>query len=250
MKFENTFVVEAPPASVWDALMDFERVVPCMPGAEVLGRKADDAYEVQVRVKVGPMSMVYRGVVEITERDEDELSASLRVHAREKRGQGTAHATVEIKLSANGSGTEAAMATDLRLSGRAAAMGRAVIGDVSQALVSEFARNLAGVLSPDAGPSSDVAASSNAGPSPDVAASADATVPESAPQPSASPPHASAPQPAASAPPAEPSALDAGQLAKNVIAGRLRDPHTAVSALFAAACMAVGFLFGRARGRS
>jgi carbon monoxide dehydrogenase subunit G len=243
MKFENTFMVEAPPVSVWDALMDFERVVPCMPGAELLERKADDAYEFQVRVKVGPMSMVYRGVVEIIERDEEEMSASMRVQARETRGQGTANATVEIKLAANGSGTEATMATDLRLGGRAAAMGRGVIGDVSQALVSEFAGNLAGVLSSDAGPSSEVAAPSDAaGPSSDVAASPPRV---SAGHAAAAPP----PAEAASPPPAEPSALDAGQLAKDVLAGRLRDPRTAVSALFAVACMAVGFLFGRARGR-
>jgi carbon monoxide dehydrogenase subunit G len=243
MKFENTFRVAAPPRSVWEALMDFERVVPCMPGAEVLERKPDDAYEVQVRVKVGPMSMVYRGGVEITERDEEELSASMRVHARETRGQGTANATVEIKLAANGSVTEAAMATDLRLSGRAAAMGRGVIGDVSQALVSEFANNLAGLLSADAGPSSEVGASSDpAGPISAVAAS---PPPVPAGHAAASPP----PTATASPPPAEPSALDAGQLAKDVLAGRLRDPRTAVSALFGAACMAVGFLFGRARGR-
>ncbi len=37
------------------------------------------------------------------------------------------------------------MVTDLRLSGRAATMGRGVISDVSQALISDFADNLAAV---------------------------------------------------------------------------------------------------------
>jgi carbon monoxide dehydrogenase subunit G len=240
MNFENKFTVDAPPRSVWDALMDFERIVPCMPGAEVLERSGGDAYQVQVRVKVGPMSMVYRGAVEITDRDEAGLTASMRVRARETRGQGTANATVHIKLSANGSGTEAVMATDLRLSGRAAAMGRGVIGDVSQSLVTEFAHNLAGLLSresPDDGADTEP---EFVGPAP----------PTSAGQRSASSERSSASPRADSPPPSEPPVLDAGQLAKDVIAGRLRDPRAAISALVAAACMAVGFMLGRARGRS
>ena len=70
MKFDNSFSVEAPPEEVWKALMDVERVAPCMPGAEVLEQTGENAYKVQVRVKVGPMSMTYRGQVEITDRDE------------------------------------------------------------------------------------------------------------------------------------------------------------------------------------
>jgi carbon monoxide dehydrogenase subunit G len=205
---------------VWAALIDFERVVPCMPGAEVLERKGDDAYQVQVRVKVGPMSMTYRGVVEITERDETALKASMRVQARETRGQGTANATVDIALAQDGAGTEATMATDVRLSGRAASMGRGVINDVSQALIAEFAGNLARLLAEEG-----------------------EAAPASADQPAASSP-AAASEPA---PPPGPAALDAGQLARSVVAGRLRDPRTAVSALVAAACMAIGFVFGRSR---
>ncbi len=72
--------------------MDFERVVPCMPGAELLERQSDDAYQVQVRVKVGPMSMTYRGMVEITDRDEqsaDRRRCGRRRARRADRGRQT-----------------------------------------------------------------------------------------------------------------------------------------------------------------
>ena len=72
MKFENTFEVDAPIDQVYDALMDIERVAPCVPGAQVHERKSDDAYEVGIKVKVGPMSMLYKGTVEIVDRQPEQ----------------------------------------------------------------------------------------------------------------------------------------------------------------------------------
>lgn len=218
MNFENTFTVPVAPAEVFKAMMDFERVAPCMPGAEVTERIGDDAYKVQVRVKVGPMSMVYRGDAEIADRDDEALSAAMRVKAREARGQGSANATVQINLAREGDGTRATMATDLKLSGRAAAMGRGVITDVSHALVSEFADNLARMLSSQGGDDQ-----------------------------SEGPGDASAPPAPETAPPPPPSdALDAGQLARSVVADRLGPRPGALSAAgLALACLVVGFKLGR-----
>src|SRR5690349_8038205 len=90
MNFENTFTVPVSAADVWEAMMDFERVAPCMPGAEVTERTGEEAFKVQVRVKVGPMSMAYKGQAEITDRDDAARTAAMRVQARETRGQGSA----------------------------------------------------------------------------------------------------------------------------------------------------------------
>lgn len=228
MKFENNFTVPVAPAEVFKAMMDFERVAPCMPGAEVTERIGDDAFKVQVRVKVGPMSMVYRGEAEIADRDDEALSAAMRVKARETRGQGSANATVAIELAPEGDETRATMATDLKLSGRAAAMGKGVITDVSHALVTEFADNLARMLSSDGRE-----ASTERG-----EASAEEVGPENAPPPPT-------PQTAPPSPPAD--ALDAGQLGRSVVAGRLSAPGTALSAagLLALACLVLGFRMGR-----
>src|SRR4030081_2316208 len=135
MKFENEFTVAAPIEEVWATLLDVERVAPCMPGAEVLERTGDNAFKVGIRVKVGPISMLYRGQVEISERDDSSHRATMRAKAREARGQGTADASVYMTLVEHEQGAHATIATDLQLSGRAAAMGRGVIGDVAQKLV-------------------------------------------------------------------------------------------------------------------
>ena len=75
-------------------MLDLERVAPCMPGAEVLEQTGDDAYKVGIKVKVGPISMTYRGEVEIVERDDPTPTATMRAKAKEARGQGTADAAV------------------------------------------------------------------------------------------------------------------------------------------------------------
>ncbi len=197
MKFENSFAVEAPTDEVWEALLDLERVAPCVPGAEVLERTGEDSYKVGIKVKVGPMAMQYRGEVEIVERDADTRTAVMKAKAKEARGQGIANATVHMSLSGNGGPTEGTIETDVQLSGKAAAMGQGVIQDVSAALVRTFAENLAEMLSGTG-----------------------------APEPGPAEPAAAKPGPAKPAPaPAAEDSLPVGAIVASVVKGRLRDPR-------------------------
>src|ERR671926_12756 len=116
MRFENHFDVDAPIDTVWDAVLDVERVAPTVPGAQVLEQTSDDAYKVAIKVKVGPMSMTYRGEVEITSRDEAAHRAVMRARAKESRGQGTADADVTMELSGEDGHTSATILTDVELS--------------------------------------------------------------------------------------------------------------------------------------
>jgi carbon monoxide dehydrogenase subunit G len=238
MKFENAFVVQAPIDEVWSALLDVERVAPCMPGAKVLERDGDDAYKVGIKVKVGPMSMTYRAEVEIAERDDAARVATMRAKAKESRGQGTADAVVKMALAEQPDGTHATLATEVQLSGRAAAMGQGVIADVSARLVETFAENLAQMLvtGPEAAPAAEQA------PMPAVApAGAPATAPAGAPA-----AVATAPVPAAA--PADAS-VPVGKLAAGVIAGRLDEPRTLLAAIAALAAIfgAIGYRLGKGR---
>lgn len=146
MKLENTFAVDAPIDQVWAVLMDVQRVTGCVPGAAVLGQLSEDAYQVGMKVRLGPVSMQYRGQVEVLERDESAHRAVLRGRAKEARGQGTADATVQLRLAEADGGTRGTVEADVRLSGRAAAMGQGVIGDVADAMVGQFAGNLQTLL--------------------------------------------------------------------------------------------------------
>ena len=165
MRFENQFAVDAPIERVWAALLDVERVAPTVPGAQVLERIGDDAYKVAIKVKVGPMSMTYRGEVEITERDEAAHRAVMKARAKESRGQGMADADVTMVLSGDDGRTAATVTTDVELSGKVATMGQGVLQDVSGRLVQTFANNLAAMLEAEGAPetTADAGAATTAG---------------------------------------------------------------------------------------
>ncbi len=226
MRFENRFDVDAPLETVWEAMLDVERVAPTVPGAQVLEQIGDDAYKVAIKVKVGPMSMTYNGEVEITERDAVAHRAVMKARAKESRGQGTADADVTMVLAGENGGTAATVTTEVQLSGKAATMGQAVLQDVSRRLVETFAGNLQAMLAggqeepePEAAPAAASAADAQAGPAP----------PRAAPKP---PPQA----------PAE--ALDLGSLGGAVLADRLKRPET----LLFVTALVLGYLLGRRRG--
>jgi uncharacterized protein len=231
MRFENSFAVDAPVEEVWHTLLDVERVAPCVPGAQVLERTGEDSYKVGIRVKLGPMSMQYRGRVEIVEEDADARRAVMRARAQEARGQGTADATVETRLSGDQGRTEGTIQTDLQVSGRAAAMGRGVIRDVSAKLVEEFSRNLERML---AGGEGEAAAA----PTPETTTAEPAAAPAARP---AEPAPAAPDQPSG-----EDTSLPAGQILASVVADRLRNPRTLTLALIALALLftALGLLLG------
>ena len=214
MRFENQFDVDAPLARVWEAMLDVERVAPTVPGAQVLERTGDDAYKVAIKVKVGPMSMTYRGEVEITERDEAAHRAVMRARAKESRGQGTADADVTMVLSGANGGTSATVTTDVKLSGKVATMGQGVLQDVSGRLVQTFAQNLAAML--EAGEAAEGAPEAAAAAQPEPAAGAPRPTPQ--------------PEPA--------GALDLGSLGGAVVAERLRDPRVLGAALAVVAFVA------------
>jgi carbon monoxide dehydrogenase subunit G len=222
MEFQNEFDVEAPIDEVWDTVLDVERVAPCVPGAQVLERTGENAYKVGIKVKIGPIAMRYDGQVEILEADAAEHRAVMSAKAREARGQGTANARVQMVLSGDGGRSHGTISTDLQLSGRAAAMGRGVIQDVSARLIGQFAENLAVMLS--------------AAPAPAPAAAA-AEVPPPPPAEAAIPP------PPAPAPAAPEASLDVLSIGAGMAADRLRDPRRL--ALAVGLLVLIGYLLGR-----
>src|SRR3954469_21138343 len=120
MEFENRFEVDAPIDEVFKTMLDLERVAPCVPGAKVVEKTSDSAYKVEIKVKLGPVQMTYKGDVEVAEADESAHRALMRISAREARGQGTAKATTELTLTEDGATTKGTIHADVSLSGRAA----------------------------------------------------------------------------------------------------------------------------------
>jgi len=153
MEMDHSFTVPVPPDRAWDVLLDVERIAPCMPGATV-DEFDGEVVTGRIKVKVGPVSLTYRGTAKFTERDPDAKVILLEASGKETRGAGTASATVRATLEpeAGGEGTKASMHTTMNVTGRPAQFGRGVMVEVGGKLVEQFAQNLRQLIADDAGP--------------------------------------------------------------------------------------------------
>jgi uncharacterized protein len=271
MKLTQQFAVDAEIDEVWRTILDVESVAGCVPGARVVGRIGDDAYKVAMTIKLGPVSMEYRGEIQVLEADESARRAVMRGRAKEARGQGTAEATAELHLRQEGGTVHGEVTADVKLSGRAAAMGQGVIGDVAEQMIGQFSTclqtRLAGAEPALAGVGSGEAVTARArsgddggmgartvggaAVQPEAAASGGA---QSAPGARAADRMSAGQAMPATAQPVAPAdvgeepeaALDAFALARTVIAGRLREP--AGMAVLLVAGVLVVYLLGRRAG--
>jgi carbon monoxide dehydrogenase subunit G len=149
MKLEQSFEVAAPLERVWTALIDVERVAPCLPGAAVTGRNDDGSYTGEFKVKIGPTSAAYTGRLHMENVDAAGHTATMLAAGTDKRGQGGAKATIVSTVTPAGDGeTTVAVSTDYHITGRLARFGRGgMIEEISAKLLGEFAKNLQAMLS-------------------------------------------------------------------------------------------------------
>lgn len=141
MKIANQFTVSAPIEEAWDVLCDLERVIPLMPGAQLVGHEGDD-YLGKVKVKVGPVTTEFTGKVHFIEQDRDQHRAVFDAKGKEARGTGNAAATVTARLQAAGERTTVTVDTDLKIVGKLAQFGSGMLQQVSEKLLGQFVESL------------------------------------------------------------------------------------------------------------
>jgi carbon monoxide dehydrogenase subunit G len=142
MDLSSEFEVPLSIDEAWSVLTDLERVAPCLPGAQ-LDEIEGDEYRGRVKIKVGPITVEYKGTATFLERLPETHVAVLRAQGRETKGQGSAAATVTATLEAAGvSNTKVNVLTELDISGRVAQFGRGALADVSSKILGQFAANL------------------------------------------------------------------------------------------------------------
>ena len=188
MKLDQSFEVKAPLDEVWRALIDVERVAPCLPGAEVTEAGEGGEFKGTFAVKLGPTTAAYNGTLKMENVDEATHTATMRANGTDKRGQGGAKALITSVLNEVEGGTKVDVSTDFTITGRLARFGRGgMIKDVSNRLLREFASCLQSSL--------------EAQPAPEPAAeAAPASSGDTAPSPQASRPAPARPAPAPAKP--------------------------------------------------
>lgn len=141
MELINEFRVPVSVDQAWQVLTDVERVTPCIPGAQLLSVDGDE-FTGAVKVKVGPITVQYKGKAFFEEKDASARRAVIMANGKETRGQGNAAAMVTAELKDEGDHTSCVLTTDLTISGKAAQFGRSVLADVATKLIGQFAERL------------------------------------------------------------------------------------------------------------
>jgi len=138
VELDHSFSTGKPTDYNWEAILDLDRLIPCVQGGKVVERTSPTAAKAEIKVKMGAMSMTFAGTVEVVEQDDAAHRALLKVKSREVGGQGHANADVAIDLN-DGGGT---IHTAAQITGKAASMGEGVVVSVLDGLIKDFTQRL------------------------------------------------------------------------------------------------------------
>ncbi|MGD9528437.1 SRPBCC family protein [Pseudonocardia sp.] len=164
MQLENTFTIAAPIDKAWEALNTPTTVAPCFPGA-ALESYEGDSFTGTVKVKLGPISLTYKGKGTYKSRDDEAKVVVIEASGRDSRGNGTASATVTGSMKSDGPDkTSVTMVTDMTITGRPAQFGRGVMSDVADKIIGQFASCVADKLAPQPAAAEGAAAEGAAAP--------------------------------------------------------------------------------------
>ena len=153
----NEFTVAGDLETVWGLMLDLESVAGCVPGARIEAVSPPNSYQGSIRVRIGPMTVDYKGQATLAEVDEERRTATILLKARETKGQGAAVATVRNRLEATPGGTRVVAETELQITGPQAMFGKGVLEDVGSRVLQEFSRRLEERMATDAGGSTSAA---------------------------------------------------------------------------------------------
>jgi len=158
MQLENSFQVGASPDQVFAYLLDVNKIVGCVPGAELSEVVDPTTFKGKVKIKVGPITVAYSGTARISERNDADRQATLTAEGRETTGPGSARATAQMSVQTAGEGSLVQIVTEYHVAGRVAQFGRGVMEDVSKRLIKDMANCIQANLEGAGEASDDVAA--------------------------------------------------------------------------------------------
>ena len=147
LKIEEHFELDAHADEAWAYFTHPERIVVCLPGAELTEVIDERNYAGGVKVKLGAITMQYQGTIEFTELDHERRVIRMEGKGRERRGGGTV--TLDMKSTVHeleGGRCEVSIVADIQLAGKIVSFGRGMIQAVTAEVFKEFTARLAAEL--------------------------------------------------------------------------------------------------------
>ncbi len=139
VELDHSYSNDKPIEHNWETILDLRKLISCIEGGSVTEATSPESIKAEIKIKMGAMSMTFKGTVAVIEQDADAHRAVLQVKSREAGGQGHANADVTFTLSDGG----ADLHTAAQITGKAASMGEGIVQNVLDALIRDFTSKLA-----------------------------------------------------------------------------------------------------------
>jgi carbon monoxide dehydrogenase subunit G len=146
LDIEETLQVKAPVEKVWKFLIDPQRIVTCLPGAELTKIEDERTFLGNMKVKVGPVTVSYSGRIKLTLVDDAAHRVGMSGEGTEKGGGGSAKMTMESTVVEKDGGSFITVMSKVDLAGKIVQFGRGMVKGVAQQMFKQFGTNLRAAL--------------------------------------------------------------------------------------------------------
>lgn len=135
MDISGTYEFPAPPARVWDLLMDPATIASCIPGCSSLQPEGDNRYRANLSIVMAAISGSYEGMVELS--DVVPLQ-SYRLTVEGQGRPGFVKGSVTIALRPEAIGTIVEVNGTVQTGGPIARVGQRLMGGVARTMQDRF----------------------------------------------------------------------------------------------------------------
>ena len=145
MEITGVYSFAAPPARVWELLMDPAVIASCVPGCEELVPDGEDRFRAKLKVAMAAITGNYEGTIILTDKVPAE-SYKLTVEGQGRPG--FVKGTATIVLKADGVNTIVDVSGDVETGGMVARLGQRLISGVAKMMQDKFFACLQGKVGP------------------------------------------------------------------------------------------------------
>ncbi|UCG74787.1 MAG: SRPBCC family protein [Gemmatimonadota bacterium] len=148
IEIQKSFEINRPVEDVWEFLTTPERVVECLPAAQLTERVDDRNFRGEMGVRLGPIGVTFQGTIQFVTLDVENHEVTMHGEGKDARGSGSVKMEMHSKLTAlEGGGTHVDVSQTVNLAGRLASFGRGgIIQNVADFMFGRFTDCVKGKL--------------------------------------------------------------------------------------------------------
>ena len=146
VKSDKIFELNADIETVWNVLINPEKVVTCVPGAVLTDTIDENHLKGKVTIKIGPVTAKFNGDVEIEKREISNYELAMTGKGSDISGKGGATMSMWLKLNALETGTEVCCRMTVSITGRIAQFGGRMIEAVNNKMFEQFISNFTNMM--------------------------------------------------------------------------------------------------------